>query len=145
MRKFMTMLTVALLSFVVVSAQTRLVSGKVTDSKGNPVPAATIKKLKGEGSSVAADQGGNFKINAQNGDVLVISSVNYGAEKITVSAGKDQYAVSLADKLSMMDEIVVTAGGIKSKRKEIAQSGGWDKGIYCFGGQASGFKNYNDR
>ncbi|MDB5280562.1 MAG: TonB-dependent receptor [Ferruginibacter sp.] len=118
MRKFMTMLTVALLSFVVVSAQTRLVSGRVTDSKGNPVPAATIKKLKGEGS-VAADQNGNFKINAQNGDVLVISSVNYGAEKVTVSAGKDSYSVSLADKLSMMDEIVVTAGGIKSKRKEI--------------------------
>lgn len=117
----MTMLTVALLSFVVVSAQTRLVSGKVTDSKGKPVPAATIKKLKGEGS-VAADQDGNFKIKAQTGDVLIISSVNYGTEKITVAASKDEYLVSLADHVAMMDEIVVTAGGIKTKRKEIGSA-----------------------
>lgn len=118
MRKFITMLTVVLLSFGVVSAQTRLVSGKVSDSKGNPVPAATIKKLKGEGS-VTAGQDGSFKINVQNGDVLVISSVNYGSEKITVTAAKNQYPVFLAEQVNMMDEIVVTAGGIKSKRKEI--------------------------
>ena len=118
MRKFITILTVVLLSFGVVSAQTRLVSGKVSDSKGNPVPAATIKKLKGEGS-VTAGQDGSFKINVQNGDVLVISSVNYGSEKITVTAAKNQYPVFLAEQVNMMDEIVVTAGGIKSKRKEI--------------------------
>jgi TonB-linked SusC/RagA family outer membrane protein len=118
MRKFMTLLTVALLSFGVVSAQTRLVSGTITDSKGKPVPAATVKKLKGEGS-VAADENGNFSIKAQNGDVLVISSVNFGTEKVTVNASKSNYSVSLAAKVNMMDEIVVTAGGIRSKRKEL--------------------------
>ncbi len=114
----MTMLTVALLSFGVASAQTRLISGKVTDSQGKPVPAATIKELKGE-SSVAADMDGNFKIKAKNGEVLVISSVNFEIERITVSASKDNYLISLKSRVSMMDEIVVTAGGIKSKRKEI--------------------------
>lgn len=118
MRKFMTMLTVALLSFGVVSAQTRTVSGKVTNSKGEPVPAATVKKSKGE-TTVVTDENGNFQIQAQNGDVLVITSVNYSSEKVTVAAGKDKYAVSLAERVNTMEELVVTAGGIKSKRKEL--------------------------
>ena len=118
MRKIITMLTVSLLLFGVVSAQIRLITGSVTDSKGKPVPAATVKMLKGA-NSVTADQEGNFKIKAQNGDVLVISSVNYTVGKITISGNKENYAIQLADHLSIMDEIVVTAGGIKSKRKEL--------------------------
>lgn len=118
MRKFMTMLTVALLSFGVVSAQTRTISGTVTNSKGEAVPRATIKKSKSEGSAVA-DENGNFKIQAQNSEVLVVTSVNYGAVKVTVVPGQDVYAVSLSERINTMDELVVTAGGIKSKRKEI--------------------------
>ena len=47
MTKFITMLTVALLSFGVAVAQTRLVTGKVTDKDGTPVAFATIK-VKGD-------------------------------------------------------------------------------------------------
>ena len=65
MRKIITMLTVSLLLFGVVSAQIRLITGSVTDSKGKPVAAATVKMLKGA-ISVTADQEGNFKIKAQN-------------------------------------------------------------------------------
>lgn len=42
MRKIMTILIVALLSIGVVSAQTRTLAGRVTDSKGAPVAGATI-------------------------------------------------------------------------------------------------------
>jgi len=117
MRKFIAMLTVALLSFGVVSAQTRTITGKVTNSKGEPVPSATIKKSKGEGTST--DENGNFKIQAQDQDVITISSINYGADKITVVAGKDAYTIKLAERINTMDELVVTAGGIKSKRREL--------------------------
>src|SRR4051794_37676492 len=117
MRKLLTMLAVGLLSVGIVTAQSRLITGKVTDSKGAPVPGATIK-LK-TGTAVAADESGNFKINASAGDVLTITSVNFGTEKITVNGSKSTYAVSLSDRVNMMDEFVVTAGGFKSKRKEI--------------------------
>ncbi|MEO5888762.1 MAG: SusC/RagA family TonB-linked outer membrane protein [Ferruginibacter sp.] len=117
MRKLFTMMSVALLSFGLVTAQSRLISGKVTDSKGAPIAGATIK-LK-NGTAVAADESGNFKINVQTGDALTITSVNFGTQKITITASKSNYAVSLADKVNMMDEFIVTAGGFKSKRKEI--------------------------
>ena len=48
MKKIMTIMVVALLSIGVVSAQTRLISGKVTDSKGTPVPGATVKAKSGK-------------------------------------------------------------------------------------------------
>lgn len=140
MRKFITFLTVALLSIGVVSAQTRTVSGKVTDAKGKPVPAATIKKSKGVGT-VVADEDGNFSINAQNGDVLLISSVNFGTEKVTVLASKDVYSVTLEGKASTMDEIVVTAGGIRSKRKEIGTANSVIKASSLTAGKAVSVAN----
>ena len=100
------MLTVALLSFGVVSAQTRTITGKVTNSKGEPVPSATIKKSKGEGTST--DENGNFKIQAQDQDVITISSINYGADKITVVAGKDAYTIKLAERINTMPAITGT-------------------------------------
>lgn len=118
MRKIVSLLSMLMVLSTLTFAQTRLVTGKVTDAKGNPVPAASIKKSKGEGA-VAADQDGNFKINVKNGDVLVVSSVNYGTAKVTITPSNNTYAVALVERESVMEEIVVTAGGIKSKRKEI--------------------------
>src|SRR6188474_3828600 len=76
MRKFMTMMVVALLSVGVVSAQTRKISGRVTDSKGAPVPGATVKTKNGK--AVAADENGNYTIDVQTGDVLTITSIDFG-------------------------------------------------------------------
>jgi hypothetical protein len=117
MRKIVSLLSMLMVLSSLTFAQTRSISGKVTDAKGNPVPAASIKKSKGEGA-VAADQNGNFKINVKNGDVLLISSVNFSTARIPVTASND-YTVALTESVNVMDEIVVTAGGIKSKRKEI--------------------------
>lgn len=136
----MTMLAVTLLSFGVVSAQTRTISGKVTNSKGEPVPAATIKKSKGE-TTVVTDENGNFQINAQTSDVLIITSVNYAGERITVTAGKDNYTVSLAERVNTMDELVVTAGGIKSKRKEIGTANSVIKASVLTAGKAVNVAN----
>jgi protocatechuate 3,4-dioxygenase beta subunit len=61
MKKLLIMMMIAMLSFGLVVAQTRVITGKVTDSKGNPVPGATIKTKSGE--TVAADQNGAYKIN----------------------------------------------------------------------------------
>ncbi len=117
MRKIVSLLSMLMVLSSLTFAQTRSISGKVTDAKGNPVPAASIKKSKGEGA-VAADQNGNFKINVKNGDVLLISSVNYATARVPVTASNN-YTVAMTESVSVMDEIVVTAGGIKSKRKEI--------------------------
>ncbi|MEO6729946.1 MAG: SusC/RagA family TonB-linked outer membrane protein [Ferruginibacter sp.] len=116
MRKLLSIMTVAMLSFGVVTAQSRLITGKVTDSKGNPVPGATVK-IKG-GTAVAADEYGNFKINAQSGDVLTITSIDY--ETSTAKVGKEStVSVLMASSENKLSEVVVTALGIKRNKNQL--------------------------
>src|SRR6476620_8683283 len=110
MRRLLTMMAITMLSFGVVTAQTRLISGKVTDAKGAPVPGATIK-LK-SGTAVAADENGNFKINAQTGDVLTITSIDFETLSAKVGDGST-VAVSLVSRENKLSEVVVTALGIR--------------------------------
>ena len=112
-------MVVALLSIGVVSAQTRLISGKVTDSKGVPVPGATVKAK--SGTAVAADENGNFQINAQTGDVLTVTSIDFGLTTAKVGAGSS-ISISLYSRENKLEEVVVTAQGIRKKSRDIGYS-----------------------
>ena len=112
-------MVVALLSIGVVSAQTRLISGKVTDSKGTPVPGATVKAK--SGTAVAADENGNFQINAQTGDVLTVTSIDFGLTTAKVGAGSS-ISISLYSRENKLEEVVVTAQGIRKKSRDIGYS-----------------------
>ena len=119
MRILLSMMTVALLSLGVAKAQTRVISGKVTDSKGLPVSGATIHLKKG--ASAIADENGNFKINAQTGDILTISSVDFDIISAKVSTG-NTIGISLNLKDSKLSEVIVTALGISRNKKSINYS-----------------------
>jgi TonB-linked SusC/RagA family outer membrane protein len=116
MKKLLTIVTVTLLSIGVVSAQTRIVSGRVVDSKGAAVPGATVK-VKG-GAAVAADDKGDFKIDAQTGDVLTITSIDYGSTTVKVGQGST-LAITMASKENKLSEVVVTAYGIKKNKNQL--------------------------
>ncbi len=72
MRRFLSLFTMLMLCGVLAFAQTRVVSGKVTDIDGNPVSFATIK-VKGSSLGLSADANGAYTIKVKTGDVLVIS------------------------------------------------------------------------
>jgi TonB-linked SusC/RagA family outer membrane protein len=119
MRKFMTMLTVALLSFGVAVAQNRLITGKITDAKGTPVPRATITLKNGTGTS--ADEKGNFQINAKTGDILTITSIDFSTTTAKVGSSSTLDIV-ISGKENKLEEVVVTAQGIRKKSREIGYS-----------------------
>ncbi len=116
MRKFMTILTVALLSFGVAVAQDRVITGQVTDAKGAPVPRATVTTKSGTG--VAADEKGYFKINAKTGDVLTITSIDFATTTAKVGSGST-LNIAISGKENKLEEVVVTAQGIRKKSREI--------------------------
>ncbi len=120
MRKIVSFFTLLMLVSMLALAQTRPITGRVLDETQQPVPGASVS-IKGNSTGASADNNGNFRINAKSGDVLVISSTNYGTKEIKVGSATE-YAVSISRAASMMDEVVVTAQGIRRKSKELGYS-----------------------
>ncbi len=117
MRKIASLLSVLLLLCMVVSAQNRNVSGRVTDNNGNPVAFATIQ-IKGTRSAVSSDANGEFKINVKSGTVLVVTSTGFENKEVSTD-GVNTVSIALSGTVRTIDEVIVTAGGIKSKKKEV--------------------------
>ncbi|MFZ1530260.1 MAG: SusC/RagA family TonB-linked outer membrane protein [Ferruginibacter sp.] len=111
MRRFLTLFTVLMLSAVLAFAQNRVVTGKVTDANGKPVPFASVV-VKG-GGGVQADANGEYSIKVAPNDVLVISGT--GLQQVEVPVGSMTYIdTRLQLRENTLQEVVVTgAFGIK--------------------------------
>src|SRR5882724_9975789 len=94
MRKLYLLAIVSLLLPTLVFSQNRLITGKVTDDKGNPVSFATIK-IKGTKSATTADESGAFRISVPRNTVLVISAVGSETKEVTVPESGGSIAVTL--------------------------------------------------
>jgi TonB-linked SusC/RagA family outer membrane protein len=113
MRKLLSLVAALLLCSVLAFSQTRTVSGKVTDEKGDPIPFATVA-IKGTKNATVADANGNFTIKVNSGDVLVVSAQGSEKAEVTVGTG-DLVSVSLVKSVSGLQEVVVT-GAYATKR-----------------------------
>lgn len=98
------------------------VTGTVTDSNsGIPLAGANIIE-KGTNNGVSTDFDGNYSINVSgSSSILVISYIGYTNQEITVN-NQSSINVSLVEDASQLDEIVVTALGIKRERKSLGYS-----------------------
>lgn len=102
-----------------VSAQTRQVSGTVAGADNNAIPGATVK-VKGKNIQTLTDADGKFSISAPTGSiVLQISSIGFAAQDVTVGADDNSVAVILVTSTTSLDEVVVTALGIKREKKAL--------------------------
>lgn len=120
MRKIVTALTVLLLSAVLTYGQSRIITGQVKDDKGNPVPFATVK-VKGSNRAVSADQDGNFKIDAGTSKSLVFSATGFDTNEMPLGT-QSVLAVSLNTSTAGLQEVVVTALGVKAEKKALGYS-----------------------
>jgi TonB-linked SusC/RagA family outer membrane protein len=120
MRKLLAFVTVFMLFSASVLAQTRSISGKVTNEKGEAVPFATVA-IKGTKKTTVADANGNFRIDAATGDVLQVSSAGTATREFAVGLGSD-YNVALSTSTAQMEEVVVTAQGVRRKPRELGYS-----------------------
>ena len=107
-----------LLGSTFVFSQQRKISGKVTNANSDqPVPGASIT-IKGSNLATVSDGEGIFSITVPNDNaVLLISSVGFDVIEIAVN-GKTSIEAVLKEKLSSLDEIVVT-GYTTQKKKDL--------------------------
>ncbi len=117
MRRFLSLFTMLMLCGVLVFAQSRVVSGKVTDANGVPVAFATVK-IKGKQTGLSADANGAYSIKVNSGDVLVISAASFKAIEVPVGTQSVLSSVLETDATSNLKEVVVSGGyGVKRSLK----------------------------
>lgn len=90
------------------------ITGTVTDTQGNPIAGATIT-IKGTSVATSTNNSGNFSINAQPGDILIISSIGYSTIEKIVS-DKSLGNIILSATSNQLDELVVIGYGAVKKK-----------------------------
>lgn len=107
MTRFLSLLTAFLFVGIVAFSQNRVVTGRVTDVNGKPVPYASVT-IKGGKAGVQSDVNGEFSISVAANDVLVFSQSNYVAAELTVGTASFLTA-ELKQKEGTLKEVVVTS------------------------------------
>ena len=97
--------------------QTKKITGKVVDSAGEPIVGASVL-VKEAGTGSVSDLDGKFTVEAAQGYTLMISFVGYRTTEIKVT-NESFYLVTLSDDAQALNEVVVTAMGIKKDRKSL--------------------------
>jgi len=106
-----------LLSFVFISENERTITGTVKDETGNTVPFATIK-AKGINRLTTSDANGAFTIQVDDKiKVLEVSAVGFASEEIKLTE-QSHYEIVLKQNKQNLNEVVVTASGIKNKYQQ---------------------------
>lgn len=96
-------------------AQDRMVSGKVTDSAGDPVIGAAVMLKDGSMGAVTSTDG-YFAIEADESDVLVVQSLGYETVEIPVGV-RSRFNIVLEDAVHLLDDVVVTGYQTLSKER----------------------------
>ena len=97
--------------------QAKKVTGKVVDATGEPVIGAAVL-VKESGTGSVTDLDGRFVVEVSVGNTLEISFIGYQTAIIKVAAANN-YNITLLDAAQKLDEVVVTAMGIKKEKKAL--------------------------
>jgi len=107
-----------LLSLLTVAAYAqKIVSGTVKDASGMPVPGVSIR-VKGTKTGTATNAKGEFSISANPKEVLLFTSIGLTPKEVVVGESST-LTVYMADESSGLNEVVVTALGVKRERKSL--------------------------
>jgi len=112
------LLLISPFSFPIETFAQSSVSGKVKDSKNEPIPGVSVR-VKGTTIGVTTDVNGDFKIaTPASQGYLVFSSIGYSTTEIQLDK-RSVYEVILAEDNKFLNEVVVTALGIKREEKSL--------------------------
>jgi TonB-linked SusC/RagA family outer membrane protein len=112
-------LVLILTLFQQVMAQTRSISGRVTDRKnGEGLPGVAVI-VKGTTTGTSTNSDGNFALDVpEAGGTLVFSSLGMVAQERPIGS-ETQFTISLAEDVKQLSEVVVTALGIRRESRAL--------------------------
>lgn len=92
------------------------ITGQVVDDQNVPLIGVNVLVKGKAGVGSITDIDGNFQLTVNTGDILEISYVGYASQAIAITE-QNVYNIQLKSDAELLDEVVVTALGIKRKAK----------------------------
>ncbi|MBV6647556.1 MAG: SusC/RagA family TonB-linked outer membrane protein, partial [Cyclobacteriaceae bacterium] len=124
MQKFFTMIMlIGMTGFSIgLSAQDKVISGKVVDaSDGSGLPGANVV-VKGTTVGSVSDIDGNYRLTAPAGSTtLVVTYTGYTSQEVEIGS-RAVIDFSLVEDLEQLDEVVITAFGLSQEKKALANA-----------------------
>ena len=111
MFKVLLMLVIGCFLSIDAFAQQITVKGLVKDTAGEPIIGANVV-VKGTTNGTITDFDGNFQLNANKGDIIVISFIGYQPQEAQAAASMN---IILKDDTELLDEVVVIGYGSVKK------------------------------
>ena len=104
------------LKTVIEQPQQREITGKVTDSSGDPLPGATVL-VKGTTIGTVTDANGNFSLRIPaNAQILQISFVGMKTQEIPID-NRTTFNVVLEEEAIGLEEVVAVGYGVQKKQQ----------------------------
>lgn len=103
-----------------VIAQTKSITGTVTDGTGETVIGASVVEV-GTTNGTITDFDGKFTLKVSQGGKITVSYIGYTPQTITVGA-ENHYNIKLKEDTEVLDEVVITAYGGKQLRTKVTNS-----------------------
>ncbi len=102
-------------------AQQKTITGKVTDVNGSSIPGVSVI-LKGTTTGVTTNNDGKYSLTSSaDAKILIFSFVGMRTQEVSIG-NKTVIDVVLTDEITGVEEVVVTALGIKKSNKSLGYS-----------------------
>lgn len=89
------------------------ITGVVLDNSGMPLPGVNII-IKGTSTGTQTDFDGKYTLNAQKGDVLVVTSIGFKTQNVTVGSGS-VVNINMQEDIEALGEIVIVGYDTQTK------------------------------
>lgn len=100
------------------TAADKEVSGKVTDSSGQPLPGVTVYVKNDKTIGTTTDLNGRYSVVVPDGAVLVFSMIGFDAQEVPVE-GQGKINIKLLPSSNKLNETVVVAFGTQKKQEVV--------------------------
>lgn len=99
-----------------------MLSGIISDTTGEPLIGATVS-IKGETTGTITDLDGKYQLQVKRGDVLVFQYIGYRSRELSFN-GQNPLNITLEEESQLLQEVTVTALGIKREKKALGYAVG---------------------
>jgi TonB-dependent starch-binding outer membrane protein SusC len=113
--KLVSLLLVCVLFTQPLFSQTKAITGKIVDDKGNPLAGVSVS-IKGSKIGTSTDVGGNFTLNVKTtAKTLVLTSVGFADKEVDITS-QTSISVSMVPSSTTLGDLVVTGYGTARKK-----------------------------